>query len=544
QYLGLGTVVTRAHPQPGVDQTSVKLTGESSGSAGDQYIGLDRFGRIVDDRWTTSGGTASDRFAYGYDRDGNRLYKENQLDPTQSELFAYDGLNQLTSFARGTLNGTKDGIVGTPSRSQAWDFDALGNFDSQTTGVTTQTRTHNKQNEITSVSGATTPTYDANGDMTGDETGRAFKYDAWNRLVEVRDSDPGHTLLATYRFDGLNRRAQEVRGGTTTDLYYSSDWQVLEERVGGAVNSSYVWSPVYVDALVLRDRDTDGNNSLDERLYAIQDANWNVTALLDPSGNVVERYAYDPYGTQTVTDGSWNTRTSSSYNWTYGFQGRPYDAAAGGYNFRNREEDPILGRWGRNDPLHFKGRDVNLYRNESNSPLVNLDPGGLFTLGIGISGSFQIANGSLGFNFQITLGIGRGGFGVSLTGGTMNSTIGIGLGAGLSVYLCASTADTVDSLLGRSWSLGGYGGPFGGSFFFGDEPNGSGYYGVLIGVGIGGGAGGFAANDDSWLIWGGTVPWDANLNPPPPPNYRGGPGYSPPIQYPSVPGLGGASRMP
>src|SRR5258708_306102 len=37
-YLGLGTVVIRSHPQPGVDLTYVKQTGESNGDAGDQYI--------------------------------------------------------------------------------------------------------------------------------------------------------------------------------------------------------------------------------------------------------------------------------------------------------------------------------------------------------------------------------------------------------------------------------------------------------------------------------------------------------------------------
>src|SRR5262249_38701669 len=64
-YLGLDTVVKRSHPQPGVDLTYVKQTGESNGDAGDQYTGLDRFGRVVDQRWiVTSTGTATDRFKY------------------------------------------------------------------------------------------------------------------------------------------------------------------------------------------------------------------------------------------------------------------------------------------------------------------------------------------------------------------------------------------------------------------------------------------------------------------------------------------------
>src|SRR6202022_596968 len=40
-YLGLGTVVKRGHPQPGIDLTYSKQSGELNGDAGDQYTGLD-----------------------------------------------------------------------------------------------------------------------------------------------------------------------------------------------------------------------------------------------------------------------------------------------------------------------------------------------------------------------------------------------------------------------------------------------------------------------------------------------------------------------
>src|SRR5262249_51654654 len=36
-YLGLSTVVRRAHPEPGVDLTYIKQIGENNGDAGDQY---------------------------------------------------------------------------------------------------------------------------------------------------------------------------------------------------------------------------------------------------------------------------------------------------------------------------------------------------------------------------------------------------------------------------------------------------------------------------------------------------------------------------
>jgi YD repeat-containing protein len=176
-------------------------------------------------------------------------------------------------------------------RTQAWDFDALGNWDSLTTdGGSPQTRTHNKQNEITTVSGATTPTFDANGNMTTDETGNQYVYDAWNRLKVVKNS--GGTTLKTYVYDALGRRVAETAGGATTDFYYSTNWQVLEERDTARTNDTkarHVWSPVYVDAMVFRDSDTADDGTLDERLWVQQDANWNVTALTNSSGTVVER---------------------------------------------------------------------------------------------------------------------------------------------------------------------------------------------------------------------------------------------------------------
>jgi hypothetical protein len=125
--------------------------------------------------------------------------------------------------------------------------------------------------------------------MTGDQTGKTLIFDAWNRLVQFKN---GPTLLETYGYDGLNRRITE-NPGTLRDLYYDSAWQLLEEDVSGCMQDQYVWSPVFIDAMIERDTPT-------QRLYGEQDADWNVTALVDSSGNVQERYIYDPYGAVTI----------------------------------------------------------------------------------------------------------------------------------------------------------------------------------------------------------------------------------------------------
>jgi RHS repeat-associated protein len=128
--------------------------------------------------------------------------------------------------------------------------------------------------------------------------------------------------------------------------------------------------------LVERDADTTGSGVLNQRLYVQQDANQNVTALVDTSGNVVERYTYDPYGQVTVMDGAWNVLAGSAFDSRYLFQGGRYEAAIGDYQFGAREYRPSIQVWTSVDPIGFAGGSSNLYRFVSNNPVNQMDPNG------------------------------------------------------------------------------------------------------------------------------------------------------------------------
>lgn len=283
-YLGLNTVVQRSHPQPGVNLTYIIAGGNTDG--GDQYTGLDRFSRVVEQRWVKTSST--DDFLYSYDRDGNRLTRNNGLNSSFNEQYGYDNLNQLTSFTQG-------------SHTQSWGLDAVGNWSSFVNDGSTQTRSFNNQNQLTATSGATTPTYDNNGDTTADETGKTYTYDAWNRMVKAVS---GSTTVS-YAYDALNRRVTTTQNtSAATDLYFSSSWQVVEEDVSGSMTKQYVWSPAYVDALVEQDTFT--------RYYIQQDANWNVTAMVTTTGSVEARFIYDPYGKGSMYDSTWHLLNSLS----------------------------------------------------------------------------------------------------------------------------------------------------------------------------------------------------------------------------------------
>ena len=396
-YLGLGTIVQRRRPQPGSDLTYYG-TG-ATGDAGDQYAGLDRFGRISD-QWWKKGAIDTDRFKYGYDENANRIWKDvlGAGNPgTIDESYTYDNLNRLTKVNRGSLSSNTITDAASNWR-QTWTLDALGNWSTFVTdtnggvqgvsGETTQTRTFNARNQITSISGATTPVYDNNGNTTKDETNKRYVYDAWNRVVGFDANNDGDVLDAgdvVYKYDALDRRISEAPvGSTTTHLYYSPNWQVLEERQGSSSTpvAQNVWGLGYVDAMVLRDRDTTTGgdlgktgSGLDERLYVQQDANYNVTSLVNTSGTVVERNQYTPYGTVQIKDASWANRGSSSYAWVYLHQGGRYDTYTANSHFRNRDFDVSLGVWNRPDPLGFVD-GPHLYQYLSANPLTFIDPQG------------------------------------------------------------------------------------------------------------------------------------------------------------------------
>jgi len=221
-------------------------------------------------------------------------------------------------------------------------------------------------------------------------------YDAWNRLVEVLDDS---TPVARYRYDGLNRRIRKLTDivedegdsiCTVTEYYYNSSWQVLEERresevslwdtdhiVDPAVTTDvycqYVWSLRYIDSPVIRDRDAgEGGDlgktgsGLDERLYYLTDGNMNVTALMEPDGDVAERYHYDPYGRVTVLHGEadadpdigeeseWDEdEDGSDWDNEILYCGYRYDPETGLYHVRNRIYDPLTGRWLQRDPIGY-----------------------------------------------------------------------------------------------------------------------------------------------------------------------------------------------
>ena len=216
-----------------------------------------------------------------------------------------------------------------------------------------------------------------------------YVWDAWNRLVEVWEDDgdgtlettgtpPDDTQLASYSYDGLKRRIRKVdktgESDVTYDYYYNGDWQVLEVRKDSDTDAykQYVWCRRYIDAPIVRFRDgnTDGDldDGEDDTLYYLNDANRNVTALIEADGDVVERYLYDPYGRVTVLDADFSADAdnASDYGNEILYCGYRYDPETGLYHVRHRHYQIALGRWvSRDSQGYIYGGDLYGYAHSS-----------------------------------------------------------------------------------------------------------------------------------------------------------------------------------
>jgi RHS repeat-associated protein len=323
---------------------------------------------VVDQIWEDYGTSGTlDEYDYTYDLAGNVLSRANTQNNALSEWYTFDGANRLTKVTE-EPNGDEAVI------KESWNLDGEGNLSAA-----------NAANELT----ASGCVYDKAGNLTADGT-HTFKYDAWNRLVEVRQ---GSTVLAQYRYDGEGRRIVSIADtnadGTldTATHYFFAGSQVVETRCGSPASDpsaltpehQYVWSARGVDVAILRDAYTySGSQVTDTRLYYLTDANGNVTALVNADGTPVERYSYSAYGKVTIYDANWQQRTGgSNCDNDRLFAGWEYDKATGLYYNRARWYNPATGSFLSRDPTGYAAGDANLYRYVANNPLSFTDPTGL-----------------------------------------------------------------------------------------------------------------------------------------------------------------------
>ncbi|MCD0462048.1 RHS repeat-associated core domain-containing protein, partial [Roseiconus lacunae] len=161
--------------------------------------------------------------------------------------------------------------------------------------------------------------------------------------------------------------------GTTASVYVQCGQQTIADYTSGTAASSPTYTYVYgsyIDEPVMR---VGGSGNT----YYHRTNQYSVTALTNALGTIVERYAYDAYGTPTITDASGTVRSTTAEGNRYTYTGREYDGELGLYHYRARMYDSLSGRFLSRDPIGYEGSQYNLQQYVGSSPLRWLDPLGL-----------------------------------------------------------------------------------------------------------------------------------------------------------------------
>jgi hypothetical protein len=137
------------------------------------------------------------------------------------------------------------------------------------------------------------------------------------------------------QFLGAGNMPTEVRRRGHVTYLGLFDCQLLggqedhKSRTSGVdwlLNKQYVWGTRYVDELILRDNDLSNppDGTLDYRHYALQDANFNVVAIVNNVGDVGRRFDYDAYGHSSTLNADF-TPGAYEYDFEYRYAGYRWD---------------------------------------------------------------------------------------------------------------------------------------------------------------------------------------------------------------------------
>ncbi len=205
-------------------------------------------------------------------------------------------------------------------------------------------------------------TYDFEGQLA-DIDGTPYTFDGQHRLTNTGGAAP-----CQYSYDGAGNRLESIRNGVTTRYIYDASGNLLAEADEQNYITRYYITRYYIHGLGLLAMVTPSND-----LYYCYHFNaiGNTIATTDQSQQIVNKYAYTPFG--IITNAVEAVPQPFKYVGQYGVMAEPN----GFYYMRARYYDPEVGRFISEDPIGFGGGDVNLYVYVKNNPIMFVDPSGL-----------------------------------------------------------------------------------------------------------------------------------------------------------------------
>ena len=289
-----------------------------------------------------SGETLLSQTGYAYDGNGNRIRKQ-ALDGTT--LYQYDALNQLQR-------------VDYPAYSEELFYDKAGNRARRLVGGEEELYQYDPRNRLMALTrgGVTTPfQYDNAGNLLRDDKAR-YSYDAFNRTVKVETFD-GNVQVNRYDAEGL-RHEMEENGRLVRFIFHKGEAVVEHEE------NSNVIRLIRGSELIARSSDSESARTY---YHYASDEMGSTTHIVDESGNVQNRYAYDAWGKIEVKEEAVPNR--------FTYYGQQIDPITQQYYLRARFYNPVIGRFTQEDT--YRGDGLNLYAYCANNPVYYVDPSGL-----------------------------------------------------------------------------------------------------------------------------------------------------------------------
>ena len=314
--------------------------------------------------------------AFYFDGVGNLRRRHDYIANVDQYVDEYDRLNRIKSVRT---------VTPLTTYTQDLTYDAIGNIltksdvGSYTYGSTASYQTACGNN----FAGPQAVTYIENGAAS-----KSYCYDANGNMVE----GDGRTIT----YGNIDKPITLEKGADRVDFFYGPDRSRYKrvDDVSGSISTTYylgayekiikgssVTHKYYIGnyAVVTKDSNETATH------YLLTDHQGSIVARVDTLGNVLDRYAYDPWGRRLTT--GWepqsdiNLAAFSDPIISRGYTGHEHIDSMGLIHMNGRVYDPTIARFLSSDPFVQDATNtqaLNRYAYVQNNPLSYTDPSGYF----------------------------------------------------------------------------------------------------------------------------------------------------------------------
>lgn len=360
QIIGDGAITSTHDPSTGM------LTSQGGPGFGVTH-GADLAGRATELTRTLAGSSPL-AFPTRYDQGGN-------VTQMAGSTYSYDELGRMVT--------AHDGELGD---DYAYQYDLASNRTKVTkNGSVTQEMTFTAADKI-ETSSSPQFAYDAAGRLVSDTTPagekRHYLWDGHGRLagIDLYHGSTGQYDNVRYAYDQVGHLSEKTRYLDLTypveHLFYHYDGEnlVAEEDMTGTVRE-YLYAGGEAPT-AMRARQADGSY---KNFFFVTNTHGDVVAVTDRDGNIVNRYAYGPWGEAT--------RVSEQVHQPFRYAGYRYEDGFDLYYLRARWYDAGTGRFLSRDPVPpnpMKLCSLNKYIYTHDNPSSSTDPSGRYPCKQGI----------------------------------------------------------------------------------------------------------------------------------------------------------------